>query len=108
MTNNQVESYSLILATQLAKDKGYKFVQIYGDFEILIKALNSSNGLKNSALIVILQRIKRVLKVFDKSGSFHILKGLNNSSDALANQACLLPQGSLNINGEPSYFNPIL
>ena len=107
MTNNQAESYILLQAIQLAKNKGYKSVQIFGDFEILIKDLNSFHSLKNSALIVTLQRIKIILKAFDKVDSFHILRGLNIYADALENQACLLPQGFLSINGESSYFNPI-
>ena len=54
MSNNQVEFYSLLQASQLAKNKGYKSVQIFGDSKILIKALNSSNSLKKFALIVTL------------------------------------------------------
>ena len=92
----------------MAKNKGYKSVQIFGDYEILIKALNSSDSLKFFALIVTMQRIKRILKAFDKADSYHILQGLNTSVDGLANQACHLPQGFLNINGEPSYFYPIM
>ena len=91
----------------MAKNKGYKSVQIFSDSEILIKDLNSFHSLKNSDLIVTLQRIKRILKVFDKDDSYHILRGFNISADALANQACHLPQGFLSINGEPSYFYPI-
>ena len=102
MSNNQDKSYSLLLASHLVKEKGYKSVQIYGDSEMLIKALNSSNNLNNSALNSILQRIRIILKFFDKSDSFHILWGLNKSAYALENQACLLPQGFLSINGEPS------
>ena len=104
MSNNQAEFYSLLQASQLAKNKGYKSIQIFGDSEILIKALNSSNSLKSFALIVTMQRIKRVLKTFDKVDSYHILQGLSTSADGLANQACHLPQGFLNINGEPNYF----
>ena len=107
MTNNQAKSYSLLQAIQLAKNKGYKSVQIFGDFEILIKALNSSDSLKNFAMIVTLQRIEIILKAFDKADSYHILWRLNTFVDGLANQACHLPQGFLSINGEPNYFYPI-
>ena len=107
LSNNQAESYSLLLASQLVKEKGYKSVQIFGDLEILIKVLNSADILNNSSLNIIMQRIRIILKDFDKSVSFHILRDLNNLVDALANKACLLPQGFLSINGEPSYFHPI-
>ena len=107
MSNNQAEFYSLLQASQLAKNKGYKSVQIFSDYEMLIKALNSSDSLKKFALIVTMQRIKRVLKSFDKADSYHILQGLNTSMDALANQACHISQGFLSINGEPNYFYPI-
>ena len=105
--NNQAKSYSLLLASQLVKEKWYKSVQIYGDSELLIKALNSADSLNNSALNSIPQRIRIILKVFDKSDSFHILWDQNKLADALANKACLLPQGFLSINEEPSYFHPI-
>ena len=85
MPNNQAESYSFLQVIQLAENKGYKSVQIFSDSEILIKAWNSSDSLKNYALIVTLQRIKRILKAFDKADSYHILRGLNISADALAN-----------------------
>ena len=107
MSNNQAEFYSLLQESQLAKNKGYKSVQIFGDSEILIKALNSFDSLKKFALIIILQRIKRILKAFDKTDSYHILQRLNTFVDGLANQACHLPQGFLSINGQADYFYPI-
>ena len=48
MSNNQAKSYSLLLMSQLVKEKGYKSVQIFGDSEMLIKALNSADSLNNS------------------------------------------------------------
>ena len=107
MLNNKAESYNLLLVSQLAKEKGFKSVLIFGDSENLIKALNSTDSLNNSSLNITLQRIRRIFKYFDKSDSFHILRGLNKFADSLENKACLLPQGFLSINGEPSYFHPI-
>ena len=40
MSNNQDESYSLLKACQIAKENGYKSIQIHGDSEMLIKVLN--------------------------------------------------------------------
>ena len=47
MSNNHAEFYVRLQASQLAKNKGYKSVQIFGDSGILIKDLNSSDSLKN-------------------------------------------------------------
>ena len=107
LSNNQAEFYSLLMAIQLAKKNGLLSVQIYGDSKILIKALNSSDNPSNFALKIILQRIRGILEYFVKFDSFHILRELNNSTYILANKACLLPQGFLNINGEPSHFYSI-
>ena len=107
MSNNQAKSYNLLLASQIAKEKGFKSLQFFGDSEMLIKALNSNDYFNNSALNKSLLRIQNVLKEFDMVVSFHILRDLNNLVDVLANKACLLPQGFLSINGESSYFHPI-
>ena len=95
------------MAIQLVKEKGFKSVQIFGDYEMWIKALNSADNLNNYPLNIILQRIRIILKYFDKSDSFHILQDQNNLADALPNKACLMPQGFLSINAEPNYFHPI-
>ena len=95
------------MASQLAKEKGYKSIQIFGDSELLIKALNSADYFNNSALNKSLQRFHNILKEFDPVVSFHILWDLNNFADALANKACLLSEGILSINRESSYFHPI-
>ena len=50
MSNHWAESYSLLMAIQIAKDNGYKSIQIFGASEMLIKALNSGNCFNNSAL----------------------------------------------------------
>ena len=107
-SNNQAECYSLLMATQIAMEKGYMSVQIFSDSEMLIKALNSVDSFNNFALNIILKRIRIILKGFEKVESFHILWDLNNLVDVLANKACLLPQGSLCINGTVSYFHPII
>ena len=82
-------------------------MQIFGDSKILIKALNSTDRINNSALNIILQRTKILLKGLDKANSFDILRDHNHLANDLANKACLLPQGFLSINGEDSYFHPI-
>ena len=108
MSNNQAEIYNLFMAIHIAKENGYKTVQIFGDSELLIKVLNIVDHFNNSALNILLQRIRVRLKEFDMVESFHILQELNSYVDALANNASLLPQGFLSINGAASYFHSIL
>ena len=107
MINNQAKCYSLLMAIQLEKGKGFKSLKKFGDSEILVKTLNTTATFNNSLLNVILQRIKTTLKDFDGVESYHILRGLNTFANSLANKGCLLPQGILGIDGEPSVFHPI-
>ena len=95
------------MVTNIAKGKGYKSVQIFGNSEMLIKVLNSVDNFNNSTLNIIFKRIRIILKEFETVESFHILRDLNNLPDVLANKACLLPQGFLSTNGAASYFHPI-
>ena len=97
----------MLLASHLVLKKGYMSVQIFGDSDILIKALNLADRINNSTLNIILQRTRILLKGLDKSDSFHILRDQNHLADDLANKACLLPQGFLSINGEDIYCHPI-
>ena len=107
ITNNQAECYNLLMAIQLAKGKGFKSLKKNCDSEMLVKTLNTVVTFNNSLLNVILQRIKTTLKCFDSVESYHILWGLNKYADSLANKGCLLLQGILSIDGEPSVFHPI-
>ena len=107
MSNNQAESYSLLKACLLAKEAGYKNIQVYGDFELLIKMLNSDGIFNTPALNIILKRIRNILKDFEQVEIFHILRDLNGLEDSLASVACLLAQGHLSLNGEDTIFQPI-
>ena len=70
MSNNQVESYSLLKACQIAKEMGYKSIQIHGDSELLIKVLNSEDHFTNLILNNTLRRIQNHLKEFEMVASF--------------------------------------
>ena len=88
-------------------ENGFKSVQIFGDSKLLIKSLNSADSFNNFALKKILQRIRIIMKDFEKTESFHILRDLNQLVNSMANKACLLSQGSLSLNGESSCFRSI-
>ena len=108
MSNNQSECYSLLMACQIANDKGYHVINIFGDSKLLIKVLNSDGHLNNSALNQILLRIWNILSLFEDVEYIHILWEHNFIADELANKACLLSQGTLCINGKSTLFHLIL
>ena len=107
MSNNQAESYSLLKSCLLAKEAGYKNLQVYGDSELLIKLLNSDGIFNTPALNIILKRIRNILNDFEQVEFFHILRDLNGLADSLANVTCLLAQGHLSLDGEDNIFQPI-
>ena len=107
MSNNQAESYGLLKACHIAKELGFKSIQIFGDLELLIKTLNSANHFYNSDLNNILQRVRNPFKDFERVQYFHILWELNNLADEMANKAFLLAQGHLSINGKSSCYHSI-
>ena len=92
-------------ACQIVKDIGYKSIQIFGDSELLIKLLNSEDHFNNPSLNKSLQRIQNILKDFDRVVSYHIMWELNKQADNPKNKACLMFQGSLNINEEIDSFH---
>ena len=74
MLNNQAESYGLLKAFQIAKELGFKSIQIFSDSELLIKTLNSANQFCNSYLNNILLRVQNLFKDFERVQYFHILR----------------------------------
>ena len=105
--NNQAKSYALFKACQIAKEFGFKSIQIFDDSELLIKTLNSAHQFYNPVLNNILQRVRHLFKDFGRFQSFHILLELNNSGDEMENKACLLAQGHLSMNGKSSCYHAI-
>ena len=92
-TNNQAEIQGLLKACQIARDRGYKDFQAFGDSEILIKNLNSDTLFTNASLNKTLRRLKRVLLNFDSYKFFHILRTSNSEADQLENKGCTLRKG---------------
>ena len=61
LTNNQAKFFALLKACQLATKEGHNNLQIFGDFEISIKILNSNSLFNNHSLNVIMQRLHFIL-----------------------------------------------
>ena len=71
-SNNQADIYNLLKSCQIGKEKGFQSVQIFGDFEILIKMINSEEQFSNPSLNKTLQLIRNILNDFESVSSYHI------------------------------------
>ena len=91
-TNNHVEILALLKACQIAREKGNKDIQVFGDTEILIKTLSSNGRFNDLLLNKVLQGLRSVLYFFSSHSFYHILCGLNKEADENANEGCLLNQ----------------
>lgn len=94
-TNNQAEALSLWKACHLARGKESKEIAVFGDSELLIKALRNNKGLNDPVLNKQILRVSRLLKEFPSVQIFHILRELNSEADSLANIGCNLEKGMI-------------
>eukprot|EP00253_Pinus_taeda_P006872 PITA_06872 len=105
-SNNQAEIFGPLKACHIARDKGVKDLQVFRDFEILIKKLNTEDLFSNASLNKILGRPKRVLQEFTSYKFYHILRNLNGEADQMANKGCSLLKGQLILNDDNSFQIP--
>ena len=71
---------------------------MFGDSELLIKALRNNKGLNDPVLNKQILRVSRLLKEFPSVQIFHILRELNSEADSLANIGCNLEKGMISTN----------
>jgi ribonuclease HI len=101
-SNNQAEVLSLLKACQLARKRNPEEIVVFGDSELLIRALRKNKRFNDSALNKLMTRVIRLLKEFPSVQIFHILRELNSEADSLANIGCNLEKSMISINsGEP-------
>ena len=99
-TNNQAEMLGLFKACHIAREKGIKDLQVFGDSEIIIKNLNKETRFNNASLNKLLDRLKRVLQDFNSCKLYHILRTSNTEADQMANKGSILMKGLLIVNNE--------
>jgi hypothetical protein len=75
-------------------------ILVFGDSEMMIKALVSEKELKDPMLNKQLTRLKKILRGFLSAQFFHILRGLNKEADRLANIGCTPQSGMISINAD--------
>ena len=89
------------------KATGHNNIQIFGDSEIIIKALNFDSKFNNPSLNATMQRMHFILIDCASINSYHIFHDLKKLVDFKANQGFLLSAGMLSLNDGPSVMNPI-
>jgi ribonuclease HI len=99
-SNNQADILGLLKACLIAREKGVKDLQVFGDSEIIIKKLNMEAQFSNASLNKTLVRLKRVLLDFDSCKFYHILRKSNSEADQMENKGNTLMKGLLIVNNE--------
>eukprot|EP00253_Pinus_taeda_P008792 PITA_08792 len=105
-SNNQAEIYGLLKACIIARDKGAKDIQVFGDSELIIKSMKMKNPFRNASLNKIQDRLQRVMLDFNTCKFYHILRKSNGEADQLANKGSSLAKGLLNVNNESKIHMP--
>ena len=89
----------MIKVCQIAKERGHRELQAFGDSEILIKIIHMQGQFNEAGLNKNLQRLRYLLQDFTSFKCYHILRESNKEADFYANKGCLLAQGDLSTNG---------
>ena len=84
----------------MAREENSREILVFGDSEVLIKALISEKELKDLVLNKLLTRLKRILREVPSVQFYHILRGLNKEADILANIGSTLQIGMISTNVE--------
>lgn len=84
----------------LVRKRGIKDICLLGDSLFVIYLLRTNSFPRDNGLNLLIRRIKGIMSSFPALQPFHILRSLNEEVDQMANKACLLEEGIIDINGE--------
>lgn len=85
-TNNVAEYQALILGLSEAAQLGCKNLRIFLDSQLIVRQIQGSYKVKNSALLPLFAKAKELLAGFEHYGIAHIPREENKRADQLANQ----------------------
>lgn len=85
-TNNQAEYQGVLLGLQRALELGAKTVDFRADSMLIVNQMNGVYQVKNRDLWPIYERIKGLIKEFDKVSFLHVRRELNKRADAMVNK----------------------
>ena len=84
-TNNFAEYNGLILALALAGELGVPSLEIFSDSELLVKQFNGEYRVKDPALKVLMEDIRKSARAFASVKVAHVRRGANEHADRLVN-----------------------
>lgn len=85
-TNNQAEYHGVRLGLEKAKEVGAKSVDCYIDSMLVVNQLNGQYVIRNRELWPIHERIKELIKQFDKVTFRHVKREFNQQADGMVNK----------------------
>lgn len=86
-TNNVAEYRALLMALEAAQALNIQSLKIYADSELVVKQIKGKYKVRNEDLLVLYNKVQRLLKGFKKFHIDHIPREKNSDADLLANEA---------------------
>jgi ribonuclease HI len=85
-TNNFAEYNGLILALSAARELGAEALDVFSDSELLVKQFNGEYKIKDPALRVLMDEIKKESRAFRSLTVTHVRREANAHADRLVNE----------------------
>lgn len=85
-TNNMAEYHGVRLALEKALSMGVKVVECRVDSMLVVNQMNGSYTIKNRELWPVYERIKELIKRFDKVSFVHVKREYNQLADGMVNK----------------------
>lgn len=85
-TNNQAEYHGVLLGLEKAKEMGAKIIEFRLDSLLVVNQLNGLYVIRNRELWPVHERIRELIKQFDKVTFRHIKREFNQQADSMVNK----------------------
>ena len=86
-TNNVAEYSALLRGLEEAKSLGIRHIDIYMDYELIVKQIKGIYRVKNENLLPLWIKAKSLLKEFAHYSVTHVPREMNKEADSLATRA---------------------
>lgn len=89
--NNEAELHALCALLELAREKGARRLQVYGDSDVTVKYVNGIHSTEVERLRTLVLRTQALLQAFDEVSLSWVPRHRNEAADALSRRALGLP-----------------